>query len=198
MASTISSTLSAAGKARDSMVEQVFHATYGSPLLQALVGLDPAGDGADRTAARDRLREHARSARRRELERRFDEGSPLEAALRAIIFIRQAEGVVDERGFAVLKQLHDAQPKSGRRSMAELKEALRDQSLVLRLDRKRAIDALPKLLPNEAEERARLFGLVKRITSAAGELSEEGRKRLAKVEKLFAKGPAKPKRGRSK
>jgi len=82
--------------------------------------------------------------------------------------------------------------------MAELKEALRDQSLVLRLDRKRAIDALPKLLPNEAEERARLFGLVKRITSAAGELSEEGRKRLAKVEKLFAKGPAKPKRGRSK
>ena len=39
----ISASLSAFGAARDAMTEQLFHMTYGSPMLQALVGLDPEG-----------------------------------------------------------------------------------------------------------------------------------------------------------
>jgi hypothetical protein len=173
------------------MTEQVFHLTYGSPLLQALVGLDPKGLEADRKPASDVLREQARAKRRRDLEGRFDKGASIEAALRSIMYIRRAEGVVDERGFAVLKQLHDAQPPGRPRSMTELKQALRDQSLLLRLDQKRAVESIPKLLPSGADERARVFRAVTRVVTAAGQLSDEGKKRLAQVQKLFALSSAK-------
>lgn len=191
MAATISATLSALGRTRDVMTEQVFHLTYGSPLLQALVGLDPKGIEADRKPASDVLREQARAKRRRDLEGRFDKGGSIEAALRSIMYIRRAEGVVDERGFAVLKQLHDAQPPGRPHSMAELKQILRDQSLLLRLDQKRAVESIPKLLPSGADERARVFRAVTRVVTVAGHLSDEGKKRLAQVQKLFDLSSAK-------
>jgi len=86
----------------------------------------------------------------------------------------------------MLKKLHEAQPPGRPRSMAELKQALREQSLYLRLDEERAIAALPKLLPSDPEERARTLRAVQRIVGAAGELSDEGKRRLERIEKLFA------------
>jgi len=186
MATSISATLSAFGVARDKMTEQIFHLTYGSPLVQALVGLDPKGVEDDRKPVRDALREQARAQRRAELETRWEKGGSVEAAVRSIIYIRRAEGTVDERGFAMLKKLHEAQPPGRPRSMAELKQALREQSLYLRLDEERAIAALPKLLPSDPEERARTLRAVQRIVGAAGELSDEGKRRLERIEKLFA------------
>ncbi|HEU0310129.1 MAG TPA: DUF3141 domain-containing protein [Sphingomicrobium sp.] len=186
MATAISASLTTFGAVRDAMTEQMFHLTYGSPLLQALVGLDPKGETDSRKLEREALREQAEADRRQALEGRFDEGSAVEAALRSIAFIRMGEGSVDERGFAVLKELHDAQPPGRPRTMAQLKETLRDQYLLLRLDEKRAVAAIPKLLPRDADERARTLRAVQRVIAARGELNGEGRKRLAQIEKLFA------------
>ena len=192
LAATISASLSAMGKARDAMTEQVFHLTYGSPLLQALVGLDPKGQPAKRKIRREGPREQAKANRRKELEARFDEGGAVEAALRSVAYVRLGEGGgADERGFAILKELQAAQPAGKALSLAELRQVLREQYLLLRLDEKRAIEALPKLLPQAVEERAATLGAVRRMVLAKGNLTAEGSKRLARIEKLFGNTPAK-------
>jgi len=186
LAASNSATLTAIGKARDAVTEQLFHATYGSPLLHALLGLDAKEVQEERRPDRDAYREQARAKRRADLELRFDKGGPVEAALRAVIYIQRGMGSADERSFAVLKELHDAQPPDRARSMAQLKEALREQSLLLRMDEERAVAAVPALLPRGSAERARMLTSVRRLVSAQGELSQEGRRRLARIEKLFA------------
>jgi hypothetical protein len=56
----------------------------------------------------------------------------------------------------------------------------------------RAVDALPKLLPRDNDERARTLRAVERLISAEGKLSEEGQRRQARIEKLFAVKAAPP------
>jgi hypothetical protein len=184
-AKAISGTLTAMGEARDAMTERLFHYTYGSPLIQALVGIDPQEAEAKRTPARDAAREEIEAKKRAELEARFEQGGGLEAALRSIAFIIAGAGGADERSFAVIKALHDAQLDGRPRSEGQLKKALRDQSLLLRLDEKRAVGAIPRLLPKAAEERAKVLRAIQRIVAAQGELNAEGKRRLARIENLF-------------
>jgi pimeloyl-ACP methyl ester carboxylesterase len=192
LAATISASLSAMGRARDLTTEQMFHVTYGSPFLQALVGLDPESLATKRKIKRESPREQAKATRRKELETRFDEGGAVEAVLRSVAYVRLGEGSgADERGFAVLKELQAAQAPGRARSLAELKQALREQYLLLRIDEKRAIEALPKLLPNDVEERATTLGVIRRMVLAKGNLNAEGSKRLARIEKLFGNTPSK-------
>ena len=51
---------------------------------------------------------------------------------------------------------------------------------------KRAVNAIPKLLPKDAEERAKVLRAIQRILSAQGELNAEGKRRLGRIEKLFS------------
>src|SRR6478752_3386720 len=69
------------GSARDAWTEQLFLAAYGSPALQALVGLDPDQVAAERRIERDVGREKAEAAQRADLETKFETGGALEAAL---------------------------------------------------------------------------------------------------------------------
>jgi len=184
LAKTISASLSAIGAARDAWTEQLFHMTYGSPFLQALLGVDPNEPDAHRLA-REALREQAQTKRREELESSFEQGGAAEAALRAIAWVNRAEGGADERAFAVVKQLHDAQPPGRPRTMAELKAILRDQAMLLRLDEERAVKVIPKLLSKDQDDRARTLRAVQRVVMAKGQLTPEGKRRLARVEQLF-------------
>jgi hypothetical protein len=168
------------------MTEQIFHLTYGSPFLQALVGLDSDRVQAERRPEREELRELAKAKRRNELEAQFETGGSIEAALRSLAYIRMGQGSVDERGFAMVKQLHEAQPTSRLRTVEELKGIVRDQYLLLRLDQARAVAAIPKLLPGDLDERARTLRAIQRIALAPGEHSDEGKRRLAQIEKFFA------------
>ncbi|MCL6683240.1 DUF3141 domain-containing protein [Sphingomonas alba] len=185
VAKSISDTLTAFGAARDTMTERLFHYTYGSPLVQALVGLDPESAKASKAPARDPVREQVQAKQREELEGQFDKGGAVEAALRSIAFVIAGAGGADERSFAVIKAMHDAQFSGRPRSEGQLKKALRDQSLLLRLDEKRAVNAIPKLLPKDVDERAKVLRAIQRIVSAQGELNAEGKKRLGRIEKLF-------------
>ena len=186
MATSISGVLTAFGAARDAMTEQIFHATYGSPFLQAVTGLDPQGAGDERRPEREQVREQEKAKRRAELETKFEQGGAVEAALRAVIYIRRGEGGADERSFAVLKAMHDAQPTTRPRSLAQLKEALREQSLLIRMDEERAVAAIPKLLPADKAERARVWRAVQRLVGAQGKGSDETARRLARIEKMMA------------
>ena len=185
MAATISASLSAFGSARDAMTEQLFHMTYGSPMLQALVGLDPKDEASRRKPERDALREQVQARKREELEAKFEAGGAVEAALRSIAYIRLGQGQVDERGFAMIKQLHDAQPPGRPRSMEQLKEVVREQYLLLKIDEKRAVTAIPKLIPRDPDHREKTLRAIQRIISATGEPAGEAKRRLAEIETMF-------------
>ncbi len=187
--SWITTCLDAYGEFRDTMSEMVFLSTYGSPVLQALVGLGMQ-QGPQRIE-RDLARETAQIRMRAELEGRFDVGHVEEAVLRALVYIRLSDGSVDERGFTILKHVRDSRPAARRLSLARFKEMLREQFLLVLLDQKRAVAALPKLLGADAAERGMALDVLHKVLAARGDLSEEGKRRLAEIERLFAARPAK-------
>jgi hypothetical protein len=177
------------GAFRDLMTEMVFLNTYGSPVLQALVGLGAEPSAPPRHIERDLAREAAQARLQADLEHSFESGRVEEAVLRALIYIRLADGSVDERGFAVLKQIRASRPASRRISLARFKEMMKEQFLLVSLDEERAVQALPRLLESDAAERRAALDVLHRVLAARGALSDEAARRLARVEALFAAGP---------
>jgi hypothetical protein len=182
---------------RDQLQEAIFFNVYGSPLLQAMVGLGAEDGGPKvRRIGRDLGREVAAQRVAAELERHIDQGGLIEAFVRALIYIRRPERKVDERGFAALREISAALPPEKRIGMVRFKEILREQFLMLEQDEKRAMEALPRLLPDDQDEREGALAAIRRVISARGSLPAEAKVRLQRVEAIFA-GPA-PSRGAPK
>jgi pimeloyl-ACP methyl ester carboxylesterase len=184
----ITTWLKAVGETKDTLTEKFFLTTYGSPLVQALLGLGTGEPLAGRHIENDLLREATIAKRRAELEGHFEKGGIADALARALVYIRLPEGSADERGFAVLQAIRDSRPPGERLSLPALKQVLADQFLLVEFDAERAIQALPLLLANEPELRAPALAALHRMVKASGQLSEEGNRRLARVEALFG-GP---------
>ena len=62
---------------------------------------------------------------------------------------------------------------------------MREQYLLVCRDEERAIGALPALLGAHAGEHKAALDILKRVLAARGELADEGRRRLTRVEGLF-------------
>jgi pimeloyl-ACP methyl ester carboxylesterase len=196
MSDMIASGLEMWGKARDAATEAFFFNTYGSPIVQAMVGLRADETSVSRRAGRDVARQAAAKQAAVYLEQRIDQGGLIEAAVRALIYVRLPEGRVDERGFAALKQISTELPAAKRVGLARFKEIVKEQYLILLLDAERAIAALPKLLLANRRQCDEALALVRRVLAARGALPEEGRRRLERVEAIFAGPP--PEIGRDK
>src|SRR4051812_37934181 len=194
MSDWIAGGLEAWGKARDSVMEDVFLNLYGAPWLQAMIGLagdDPQMRG--RRIARDLAREAVAKQMAAHLEQRIETGGLCEAAIRALLYVRMPDGVADERGFAALQQIASELPAAKRMSLSRFKEIVRDQFLILRLDEERAITVLPKLLPADRRARETALGMLHRIVEARGAPSAEGALRMTRIAALFGGAPpAKP------
>jgi hypothetical protein len=175
--------------ARDAMKEAVFLATYGSPLLQALVGLGAEPAGAGRRAARDVAREAAAQRNAAALERRMAEGGLNEALLRALIHVLSAERGLDERSAHVIEALRAARPKEKRLTLPQFREVVRDQAQLLRMDEARAMETLPGLLPDDPAIRAQAFAALRAVVLAQGGLSAEGQARLDRLAAVFGAAP---------
>ena len=106
------------------------------------------------------------------------------------------EKAADERAFEMLRRIraeHGAE-----KSLAEFKQDLREQYYMLRLDERRAVESIPALLSGHAKDGLKLFDVVRKIATAGGPLNEEGRRRLAQMEKLFVAEKGENARGASK
>jgi pimeloyl-ACP methyl ester carboxylesterase len=171
--------------ARDAMVEGIFMATYGSPLLQALVGLRADGAQTRRHIERELAREAAIERTRAELERRIEQASPIEAALRALIYVLHPQQSFDERSFKMLKEINSELPETERISLARFKEMMKEQFLILLQEPERAVAAIPMLLPAGRGERNSLLGVIRQVANSDGALAQESKRRLARVETLF-------------
>ena len=186
----IASGLEAWGKARDALMEEIFLGTYGSPWLQALLGLRADGASASRRVERDLAREAAASRLAAQLRQQVESGGLAEAAVRALLYVRLPEGKADERGFAMLQQISSELPVARRLGFARFKEIVKEQFLILTLDEERAIAALPKLLPADKRACEAALNVIHRVLEARGVVSDEGRRRLAQIETLFGGSPA--------
>jgi len=148
------------------MGETMFHTVYGSPLLQAMVGLK-----ASDAHVRERPGEDA--AYRALVIRRIDESrdaiaksGPREALLRALIYVRMPDGVADERGFNFMRSVREEAGKG--LSLAEFKKSFRDQFLMLVLDERRAVETIPDLLAKDPDLASRMADNFHRIIDVVG------------------------------
>ncbi|MFV0438165.1 MAG: DUF3141 domain-containing protein [Desulfopila sp.] len=175
------------GDIRDRMQEQIFHAIFGSPLVQAFYGIS-ADNGPPRPRpGQSPAAEEALAAEIARLTARLCEGGPLEAAARAIVYIIKAAHQVDARSFEVLNRLIAAHPDV---TLARAKAVLREQWAILAIDEPAAVAALPQLAPQGDEDRRALTDMLRKIVTAAGTPSSDVMSRLTEVEKLLDIKPA--------
>ncbi|MCV2353073.1 DUF3141 domain-containing protein [Paucibacter sp. B2R-40] len=169
----IEQTLNSYRDARDAVQEQLFLSIYNSPLLAAaLPGAEP---------------EHERAAQPIDTQLSdtacIEQGSALDAGMRMLIHIASDGSGIDERPLRMMQQLLQEAHAAGETSLtlADLKRSAKTQQRALLLDRKRALAALPRLLPEPNQARS-AFALVQRIANAQGPLSEAHAQRLAEIE----------------
>ena len=174
---------------RDQTQEAIFHAIYGAPQVQALLGLKATDEPPRRRPGLEPEEQAYIEQKIAELRAGIGQGGLREAMIRALIYIGLADAFVDERGFAVLRRIR-AEHKS--LPLAEFKHKLREQFYMLLLDEEGAVNAIPAMLPEDREQRQEALSIVREIALAPGEPSEERRRRLARVAGLFGIEAIKP------
>jgi hypothetical protein len=174
----------------ETIAENTFLAVYGSPSLQAAVGIDPADSSPMRKAGKSPLHAKLVEDRIEELKERINEGGLRECLTRAMLYIGEARGSVDERGFAAIRRLRAAQEGGSRLSLADFKELVRDQYFMLLVDQEAALKAIPDLLPSDREQRRKAFGVLRQLLSARGEVTGDMATRARRVAELFGLDPA--------
>ncbi|MCW2276421.1 DUF3141 domain-containing protein [Rhodoblastus acidophilus] len=180
MSSWIVTSLQAFAQAREAWTETLFHSTYGSPGLQAAVGLN---------SDRARVARHAYGALERaetatELEAEMGRGGLLEAGLRALIYVMWGAGI-DERQFNAIEQIRAAAPENERVSGSQLKSIVRRQSTLLRADAARALAAIPAMIPDDPSRRQKVVSTIENVVSAKGVLAPEAEGRIDEIRRLF-------------
>ena len=150
---------------RDVMVESVFETLYATPLARTLTGLSSAppplplgADPVKRELARREAQDLLASA---------GSGTPRDGMVRILLLLMNDRGVVDERAVRALRALHDELPPGQRTRPAELHEIARRQALLLRLDRRAAIEGLKNIFASP-KDRAMAESALRRTAEAVG------------------------------
>ena len=174
---------------RDSMYEQTFNAIYGSPWVQAWAGMNARDTSEPRQHPGDTPEHRAfRAAEAERLRGEIARGGLFEAGVRALYYIGDSLGWVDERGFNLIRRLRDENVANARViSLAEFKEAIRQQARLMRLDATAAIAALPQLLSRAAPADIELMGsMLERLLTVIGPLDAAAQGRLREVKTVLA------------
>jgi pimeloyl-ACP methyl ester carboxylesterase len=172
---------------RDELTEAAFLNHYGSPAVQAMVGLKAADGALRRRPGLDATYNAFVAQRAEELKRNIGEGGPREATIRAALYIRLPEGVADERGFHLLQRLRD-EAGSGL-TLAAFEKVVRDQFFSLLLDERHAVEAIPAMLAKEPELASRMTKALGRLIEVVGVETPTGKARLREMEKVFRQRP---------
>jgi Protein of unknown function (DUF3141) len=166
----------------ESLAERTFLTVYGSPPLQAAVGIDPTGTRPLRKAGKHPLYDELLQKRIAELRSRISVGGVPEAVMRGVLYVGLPRGSVDERGFEAVRRMRRTQSDI---SLSEFKQRVRDQFYIMLMDMEAALAALPSMLPTDADARRQALDLVKQIMTACGPLSDEDNERMRRVARAF-------------
>lgn len=172
---------------RDEIYALCFDMIYGAPSVQALAGQAIQDNAPVRPSPGD-TPEHTQflSERAAWLDAHMREGGPVEAVLRAMLFVVDVRGEADERHFrfaaSLLRQRSDLLS-----DRAALRERVRTQSLLMLRDPEAAVAAIPHLLEGASAERiARDSQAIRDILAQGDELSTQEQDKLTQVLRLFA------------
>jgi hypothetical protein len=168
---------------QETFSEALFLSIYGSPALQAAVGVDPRSTPSRKPEMsaeyRDRLQ-----ARIAELKSQVGDGGLREAAVRGLLYVGMARGMVDERSLEALRRIRPIE-SGPRLTVAQFKIMVREQFFMLLLDQEAALAAIPKLLPQNPDERRAGFTAMHNVLSASAAISGEVAMRLRRIGELF-------------
>lgn len=168
---------------QEAFSEAIFLTVYGSPTLQAAVGIDPLSSPSRKQEMSSNYRERLQ-ARIADLKSRIGDGGLREAAVRGLLYVGAARGMVDERSLEALRRLR-RNDQGTRLTLAQFKMMVREQFFLLLLDQDAALAAIPKLLPKSTEERRAGFAAISEVLSASAAISGEVARRLGRVAELF-------------
>jgi pimeloyl-ACP methyl ester carboxylesterase len=172
--------------ARDALMERMFLAIYGSPLVQAMAGLG-ASDGPPRERpAQDPVHAALVAEKIAALRAAIGEGGTLAAITRSLLYVGMAAAGADERSFAVIRKVRQANAEHRQMTLAEFKQLVRDQFFTLLLEPVAAVAAIPKMLPPDAALRTKILDQIRACVEARGEMIPEVAQRFQEVTRLFA------------
>jgi len=158
---------------RDAWYEQVFEAMYQSPMMAALVGMTAQAPVNLESPVTVQLRKELAQLRLRDAEAAIGQGGMREAFVRVLAYVADAHAAIEERPFNLLREIAREQPEGrGGLTLAEFKSLVRQQTAIVQLDRQRALQALPRMVP-EQEERRRLMLAAHRVLTVSAPLEGE-------------------------
>jgi hypothetical protein len=169
--------------AQEALSETLFLGIYGSPALQAAVGINPDAEVSPKP---EMSSEHRRrlEARIAELRSQIGAGGLRECVIRGLLYVGMARGMVDERSLEALRRAR-AGDAGSRLTLAEFKTIVREQFFMLLLEPEASLAAIPKLLPASDDERRAGLAAIRGVLSASGEISGETARRLDRMTQLF-------------
>jgi len=164
--------------------EETFLDVYGSPILQAAVGIDPTGTEQPRKAAESFLHNQLLNQRIAELKSRIPVGGFRAAMIRGLLYAGMSRGgTVDERGFEMVRRIRETHTDI---TLSDFKALVREQFNILLIDQEAALAAIPEMIVRaDADTRNKAVSLIKEVLLASGELSVDTSRRLAEVARLF-------------
>ena len=169
--------------ASETLAERMFLSIYGTPALQAAMGVDPQSAKPLRRAGKSPLHKQLLQARITELKSKIPTGGLREALVRAVLYVGMARNSVDERGFAMIRRIRAAQSEG--LTLAEFKMLVREQYFMLLIDHEAALAAIPALLPQSVEERRKALAVLRQVVSASGDVTTQVSDRLEQMTALF-------------
>lgn len=171
---------------QEAISESIFLWVYGSPALQAAVGIAPNVNPSPRP---EMSVEHRKllDARIAELKSKIRSGGLRECGIRALLYAGMARGVVDERGLEALRRMR-REDAASRMPLSEFKSLVREQFFMLLLDQEASLAAIPKMLPQDMDQRRAVFAAIREVLSVGGEIFGETARRLDRVAQLFGVG----------
>jgi hypothetical protein len=166
---------------RDRSLEQMFLAIYGTPVLQALVGIRASDESPRRQPGIEPERLAFIRERISQIKAQIAEGGLREAVIRSGVYIGMEVPDVDERAFNELRRMR---AEHGDLTLEEFKRMLREQFFTLIVDPEGALAAIPKMLW-DAKARKEALAVIRAVVSAAGEVTGERARRLARIETIL-------------
>jgi hypothetical protein len=182
MSRQIVAALDAWRDASEASAERVFTNAYGSPVLQAALGVDPRATLPLRKAAKSPLHHELMAKRVADLKSKITAGGLREAVIRGLLFAGMGRAAIDERGFETVRRIRGAQSDV---PLSQFKAIVREQFYLLLIDAEAALQAIPSMLPDDPEVRQRAFNLIMQVLGARGEYSAEDRERIGRIAGAF-------------
>jgi hypothetical protein len=151
---------------RDAWVEQMVKLAYGPLGLGAFFPAEPPLEAQAEKTAAERWKAQVAA-----LQGKFDDGGFPEAVARMLIAVIKRRGAIDRRSFLIAREISEHRGDLPALSEAELHSLIAEQALLMQFDPEAALEALPRLVPLEAD-RERAVAIVARVMMVEPDLSD--------------------------